>query len=252
MHSIRIAFGLAIALLASSALALEPLRLPPEMRRHQQVRTKDGTVLYTVTSIHRFAEKEAETIILVRDDAFIDLIFRGVISFEKQFVFHRLSDVRNETYVQRSYRSGLGAKTWSELRKLMHEQESARQAKVVLKIESNGGEWESSEEDRENSVLRRERVHNVRNSMTPSLLEVIERMRGTLFGTEAGNEIYIALAFELLYDVNEEAATSTNVSLTDESPDCAFDKSFGYPCTESQLARIKQAAQDAKPLRAYW
>lgn len=229
-----------------------PLRLPPEMRRHYRIHAKDGTLLYTVTTINRFSEQQAESIALVRDEALMDVAFRSVLSFEKQFFLHRISDLKDEAYVQQTFAMPLGVKTWSEMRELMSEHQSIRQAEVILKLETNGGRWEYAERERKEPVRMRELRHNIRSSMSPLLLEAIERMRGTLFGTEIGRDLYTSFETELLYDAADEPAASTEITLDDSAPDCAFDASFGYPCTKSQLARIDAAAKEGKQLRGYW
>lgn len=106
------------------------------------------------------------------------------------------------------------------------------------------------------SKLRREKdaaewFSTLRETLDPHFLESIERLRFGFFGNvESGGAMFYNGAGQwLLHGIcDEQPQTLARVGVP---PDCAFDKSFGHPCSDEQLATVEQAATDGVPLDHY-
>ena len=53
----------------------------------------------------------------------------------------------------------------------------------------------------------------------------------------------------VLYEPQDEP--QLRLEQVEQPPACDFDDSFGYPCSEAQLKRIKKAQESGKPLSSY-
>jgi hypothetical protein len=239
-------------LIGLPALAQEEKIRVAEMRQHTQIVAKSGAVLYTMTKINRFSEEKDETILLIRDEGYGELIVRDVMSYEKHFSSHRISDLENRAFLQHSFPMQLGAKSRSETLKLGRDPEAIVWPEVILKIETNGGVWERNEKELRDEANMRPFRREIRPTMNSFVLEALERMRGTLLGADPGDLGFQDFANLVLYGIDKEAVSPSDAKVVETVPDCAFDESFGYPCTESQLARIAKAADEGKKLHGYW
>jgi hypothetical protein len=74
-------------------------------------------------------------------------------------------------------------------------------------------------------------------------------MRGAVFAWIPGQTYYAALARYVVYQTSDEA--NLELEQVHTEPSCDFDKSFGYPCSKEQQARVKQAADAGKLLPSY-
>jgi hypothetical protein len=224
--------------------------LPPEIRRHWQVASR-GTVLYRFTTILKMTETKHETIVLVRDEGHGDFVIRDRWSFEDQTVVYRISTLDDRAFLQQSYKMPLSAKgrkrTMDEVRAttILTEGETT----AIIRIETNGGQWERSEDELKDDVALRRLRHDLRSTMNFPLLEMLERMRGTFFATEDGQQLYGTVARLVLYDAGS-ATTAADVQISEAQPTCDFDESFGFPCSETQLSKIEKATKEGK--RPVW
>lgn len=238
-----------VSAVAAPAKEADPVR---ELRHHMQVLAKDGTLLYHVTVIDLWSDAKDATTVLVRDEGLGDFVMRRIWTFESQTVTYRISDVSDKSFVQQSFRTPFASKNRKETLSEARENESVRQAGVIINIETNGGKWEGAETDWDEFIQMRRLRYDQRMTMNSSLLEALERMRGTFFTTEPGYLFLRQVARYILYDADSaEIAPSANVKVTEAEPHCEFDSSFGFPCSDAQLARIAKAAKDGKELRRY-
>jgi hypothetical protein len=134
----------------------------------------------------------------------------------------------------------------------LRESDQNRNLKMIsalLTVTTNGGEWRGADSDTKEWQRLREVRHLIRPTISFYLLEGIERMRGAIFGTVAGNAYYGMVAQYALYDTADDF--KLDLEELPHPPDCAFDKSFGYPCSEAQLTRIRKANESGKVLDHY-
>lgn len=236
--------SLAIPLLADSPVKRE---LPPEIRRHWEVAVKSGTVLYRFTTILKLTEAKSERVVLLRDEGHGDFVIMHRWSFEDQTVVYRLSTLDDRAFLQRSYTMPLSAKnrtrTMEEARATTILTQDG--VPVILKVETNGGQWEGHEDDLKDKVALRRLRHELRSTMNGSVLETLERMRGTFFAAEPGTLLYDNVGMLVLYDAGA-ATTAVDVEIEEVQPSCDFDDSFGFPCSDAQTARIAKAAKEGK------
>jgi hypothetical protein len=239
-------------LLAADGASTPKIDKPAERREHFQVSTKAGDLLYHGTVITRISEKLDEKIVLVRDEGFMDLIFRQTSDYETQTDMQRVSDVAGRAFVQHSWRNHLTATTRTDALAEVRENEALLMAPVIVNIETNGGKWEDMEANADDIVAQRRLRHEQRITMSQSLLEALERMRGTFFATRPGQTFLTLLVRHLLYEGDREMhRESSAVVVSNAAPHCDFDKAFGFACTDAQLKRIARAEKDGKLLTSY-
>lgn len=90
----------------------------------------------------------------------------------------------------------------------------------------------------------------LRSSLSPSLLESLERLRGGALHTSALMG-YTAVLLDFLYHGPVAGEGSATLTQTSVPPDCRFDADMGHPCDEAQAKRVKEAAQAGQVLLAY-
>jgi hypothetical protein len=231
-----------------------------EFRKHFEVVDGTGAVLYTVSAIVRFSEASAEDYVLVRDEGYGDYVLRNVWTFKDQISNFRISDVKDRVFLQVTYKFPFASKTRSATLEEGHRFPHVTDAGVPARIETNGGRWDGAEHDWDEGARLRAFRHQLRQTVDFSLIEAIDRMRGTLFTTDAASTFYFPLCKYAVYDDvdpaestttgNDEGAAST-VKTRDRAPDCDFDAHFGFKCSEKQLALVKRAAKEEKALVSY-
>jgi len=214
-----------------------------ERREHYVLRDAEGYVHYEITELSRISDDVNEGVVLVRDPDHGSFLLTNRLSWADGQASHSLTDVRQKDYIRVSFGSTSRARTVKE-----YIAEGGLLAPLVLTLTTNGGEWKGLETEwKEWSKLRTLR-HSVRRTVPFYLLEALERMRGGALGASAGP--YIDLIGQLvLYEPQDEP--QLRLEQVEQPPACDFDDSFGYPCSEAQLKRIKKAQESGKPLSSY-
>lgn len=223
---------------------------PSEIRRHFGITGPTGNVLYEVTEIIRVSDTVDSSYLLVRDEGHNDLVMRNAWTFADQKVVSRISDVKDRTFVQVSYTMPFQSKTRLKTLEEARTNRQLQQLPSILRFETNGGEWAGVETDWDEHVQIRRLRHDMRQTIDFSLLESIERMRGTLLSTPDGEKFFPLLVRFIVYDSGTDSAQE-GLKTRDEKPDCGFDASFGYPCSEKQKERVAKAAKSDTLLKRY-
>lgn len=96
----------------------------------------------------------------------------------------------------------------------------------------------------------RELRYSIRQTVPPFLLEGIERMRGTVFAMDTADIFYEAVGRYVVYESEADAMPPELQEVT-LPPSCAYDKSFGYPCSAEQEKKIEAAAEAGESLSTY-
>jgi hypothetical protein len=221
-----------------------------EYRKHFQVVDGGGAVLYVATEVIRYSEASNENYVLASDQGHGDFVLRKIWTFKDQVSALRVSDIKDRTYIQASYKYPFSSTTRTATLEEGRRNPQIMEVGTLVRIETNGGRWDGTEHDWDDGIRLRDFRHQLRQTIDFSLLEAVERMRGTLFATEIASWFYSPLCKYAVYDANDEGGAST-VKVREIAPDCAFDAHFGFECSEKQLARVKKAAKEEKILTAY-
>jgi hypothetical protein len=223
---------------------------PPEYRRHFVLRdSPDGTDYYRVTSIVRITDEAMAEFVLIDDLQHGTFLLEHHTSFPDDSTSYTIWDAKKKEFARASFDMPYMAKTWKGVRDESRRNPALYTATALLTIQTNGGEWLTSETEWKDWARMRDLRRAIRQTVPFFLLEAVERMRGTIFATSVGTGYYDVIGRYLVY----QPADTTPAELQEfaAAPDCAFDKSFGYPCTDAQLARIKGAAETGKSLPLY-
>jgi hypothetical protein len=250
MRTVRCLLRIAWLLLVPSLLLGDENR-QSDFRRHFEVIGPAGDVLYEVTEIIRLADDTHSSFMLVRDTGHGDFVMRNVWTFENQVAITRISDLKDRAFVQMAATMPFQSKTRLETMAEAKGNPWYAEVPLVVKMETNGGRWDSLETDiKESQMLRRIR-HDLRRTVDFFLPEAIERMRDSLFGIAEGEPYLAMLARYVIYDVGSEDASQVGIKTGDAIPNCGFDQSFGFPCTEKQKERVAKAAKSGIPVPRY-
>jgi hypothetical protein len=241
---------LASILQAPSTLMADEKR-PADVRRHFQVIGPSDDILYEATEIVRLSDDTDAMFMLIRDTGHGDFVMRRIWTFENQAVVTRISDLKDRTFVQTTATMPFQSKTRLETLAEARRNPRHTDVPVVFKMETNGGRWDAVETDlQETTVLRRIR-HDLRQTIDFFLLEAIERMRGSFLGVAEGEVYFPMLARYAIYDVDSEDTEKAGIKTRDAMPNCSFDQSFGFPCSEKQKERADKAIKSGKPVPRY-
>jgi hypothetical protein len=223
-----------------------------EIRNHFRVGGADGANLYVITEIIRLSDDLNESHLLIRDEGHGDFVMKSVWAFQTQEITHRLSDLKDRNFVQSTSKMPFTSKTRVETLAEARQNPMLVDTPAAVRIETNGGVWEGIHTDWDEYGRLRQFRHDLRQTIDPFLLEAMERMRGTVFTGVSGlpDAFYARVARFVVYDQRSDE-TPVSVKQAELTPDCQFDESFGYPCSEKQLERVRQAAKEGTSLSNY-
>lgn len=248
-------YALTIFLLAfTSSLANAEMKKAPvtEYRRHFQFLDLEKVPYYEATVVVRMSEERDEEFVLIHDQGHGDYILSKVWTFSDQLTTSRLSDIKGRTFIQVSYKLPLTGSTRTETLAEARKNPDIMNVPSVVTLETNGGQWEGLDRDWQSAARLRDFRRQVRQTVDLSLIETMERMRGTLFATDEGSFFYTTVCRFALYDIDTgDAEPPATVEGTHAAPDCGFDKRFGFPCSEKQFARVAKAASEQQLLDRY-
>ena len=220
-----------------------------EIRRHFTLDGPDKAVLYEVTEIIRLSDTFDENTLLVHDRDHGQFLMEARTQYSDQIVTYAITDVKRKAFVRSSFRTPFTSRTRVETLQEARRSPQVMSAPAIVTVTTNGGDWASIGTDlNEWSTLRRLR-HQIRPTTDPFILEALERMRGSVLALPFGSTFYTMVAIYVLYDAKDPVTVS--VRQHDQPPACDFDKSFGYPCSEAQLAMIKKLAEEGSSRTRY-
>jgi len=250
--------ALLLTAICATSIGAETSQSPvTEFRRHFRLVDRDKAPYYEATVVVRTSEEKDEKYVLIRDEGHGDFILSGVWTFGDQRSISRLSDVKGRTYLQATYQYALTSKKRTDSLAEGQANPALLDVPAIFTLETNGGRWEGLHRDWDSAARLRDFRRQVRQTVDFSLLEAIERMRNTMFSTEEGSFFHAMVCKFALYELGMEnddgngEATSAAAQEEASAPDCDFDKRFGFPCTEKQLARVRKAADEQRLLDRY-
>lgn len=106
-----------------------------------------------------------------------------------------------------------------------------------LEIATNGGLLRVADAEFKLQA-RLQTTRRLRQMIRPDLLETIERASTSILATEFADLIRAEISDFVLYRTD---CAGSAPSVSNALPDCAFDEAFGFPCSNEQSARAKEA-----------
>ena len=225
---------------------------PKTVRSHFAMSDSNGNLLYVLTSVLEVSDAgDSNTLLVldkVTDDRYV-MIRNFDIQNHRSIV--KIRDVAGKKFVSRSYALPSAAKTRTELAaELRSNPVLFEVADPVLTLETPSFTYTARASELVSTQSYGRWLSDLRQSLDPAFLEGLERMRAHLFGWQTGHTIYDTLA-RYLFHGTCDASSAAPIEAIPEFPDCAFDKAFGYPCTEKQLQRIDRAKDEKRDVPMY-
>jgi len=238
-----------VALSATIAVLGEEAPKPREVRRHFELVDKQGRVYYEATALNESSQPLARSRVLLRDVTYGDFVVSWTRSFVNQTTVLVFTDKDGKSFVRLTFKWAYTSKTRDETLSEAHRHPELQDAPVIAILETNGGKWEAVETEWQGTSRLHELRTEVRRSMDFTLLEGLERMRSMALGAQDIDPIAKMVTTYIVHGAEGEVM----VSLVDTTvaPDCDFDKSFGVPCSDRQLERIKKAVEQHRQLEEY-
>jgi len=246
----RGALVVALLLPAFAGRAEDASRQPVEWRSHVTVSDARGNVLYVLTDMHRVDDAGGSTEVLVLDKVTDQrFLMTRKYDIENHRSLMQISDVAGKKYFRFWYLLPTAAKTRDEFAAELEANPRVFDvADPMMTLETPGSSHTVRESELSSAVTEGRWVSDLRESLDPAFLEGLERMRGSVFGIEIGQLFYSTLAKFLFHG---GCPPSSDAKVVEEFPDCAFDKSFGFPCSDRQIERIKKAGEEKQTLVRY-
>jgi hypothetical protein len=223
---------------------------PREVRHHFLLRhAGDKVEHYRATNIVRITDDVQQNVLLLHDLEHGRLILEDRHLFASQDASYSISDEKRAETVEVSFKTPYTASTRKDTEEEDRVNPGIKNTSALLTITTNGGEWRSSDSEWTDWRRIRELRYSIRRTLSPFLLEAVERMRGTVFATDQGEMYYFVVGRYLVYQDKDDVPLALEaVTLP---PGCEFDESFGYPCSAEQQKRIRDAVQKGKVLPRY-
>jgi hypothetical protein len=218
-------------------------------RRHFQLVDKQGFLYYQATVINESSQELGRNRVLLHDVNYGDFVISRLRSYAEQTTTLTFSDKVGKAYARLKFKWPYTSKTLDDTLKEARRHPELENAPVIAILETNGGKWEAVETEWRGIQRLRELRTDVRRSMDFTLLEAIERMRSMALGIPDIEPVAKMITTYIVHGTEGEIM----VTLVDSTmaPDCEFDKSFGVPCSDRQLERIKKANEEHRQLEEY-
>ena len=232
------------------ALAWRAAGASPETRQHFALKAESFGLSYSITKIVQTPnETEDRDIYLIEDRVSGD---RLVVTDRRDFlnqtreveVVDTDSKEKVISIIQFPYKSATRIDTLEEMR-------AERKAGIPLKnlpitIEMNGVSVTAGN-DEWTSDKARDHRSKIRRAASNTFMERLERLRPIL---GARGELGTVCRFLIALILNHEACRGP-VTFEPAKPDCQFDASFRYGCSEAQKRRVAAAKSGDKVLTTY-
>jgi hypothetical protein len=214
-----------------------------ELRRHYHVVSPGGQPLGRLTHVQQLIADTADRdLYLYVSDGDDSLVVEQVSSYEKQRVETTIRTIKGDAWLKASWIQPLAGTTRSEVLEQGRHYFSSQLwdlVRVEVEITTNGGSWTLDEKVRGFELAAR-----LRPAIRFDLLEMIERAADSLFATELTPIARAALVNRVIY---RPPCEGYEAAARHALPDCAFDKRFGFPCSDEQLKRAARALAAEQP-----
>jgi hypothetical protein len=226
-----------------------PSEVGKEFRRHFAAVTKKGAELYKLTVITELRKAEARHFVLIRDSNGHDYLLSHVWDYSRQESLYELRDPGRKIFVRTTYAYPYKSRTREET--LAEGKAHPELAKdLSLTIETPGTIRTAKESEWRDQEVAREWRSQIRESLDPDFLEALERMRGGLFHGEPTMDMFCSIVMQFVLH-GADCENTDFLELHTAPPDCLFDASFGYACSDRQKERVANGESEKKLLDTY-
>ena len=221
-----------------------PANADVETRTRLNVVSADKRVQYEMVEVIRVGDTEEANVVLVRDTATGDrFVLQRLKSYTNRISTWKISDPKGESSIQASFALPFTKTTRREALQEARDNPLLMTLPTVVTIETNGGTWSNLHTAWDEWSELRQLRHDIRRATSFYILEGIERMRDSVFPQPAAQGFYHIVGRFVIYDTDKEDAGLQSVRAM---PNCDFDRSFGWPCTEAQQKRIRKARESGQ------
>lgn len=219
-----------------------------ETRTHYVLTDAAGAPVGHATKISRVAEAWDRYLVLFRSSDGDEVVLEQGIDFAAKKFEVVIRDVRGDDWIKLWMLVPYAGDTRSTaLRGVDQNLKLYETMSDYVTFETNGGEWGGFEKDWVGKEKRRFTIQ-LRQAVPFRLLDLIERTRGTVYAAEKVGVGSNTLLGYLLY---ERDCASKPPVVHAAIPDCGFDKSFGFPCSERQQENVAKAVEAQHALKRY-
>lgn len=221
-----------------------------EWRKHWEALDPKTGIAYEMTEITMLPDESQDIMYVLLEDSVSGdrLIIRHTMDYFKHEASMEVTDVQTKEWFRASiplpYKSISRREVVAELKA----NPALRQQSVdSITISCNGVEATASEADWL-SYKTRELRSNVRRAASALFLERLERLRVVVTPDSPLHHLCTSVLRYVLY--NERCATPV-VRTTTAPPNCDFDGSFKFSCSQKQKEKIARALKDNQKLDTY-
>lgn len=239
----------AMSLLAQTPVAEPGASSPPEIRRHLTAVSPGGVDDFGITQIQRLSEKDDLTIALIRTVTGDELVAKHEWNYETQVAYTEIRDIRSNEFLRVTSKYTYATKTRTATLEQVSKSPQTMTPDVPFEITGPGTSRLSGIESHwRDPATAREWRSRVRQMISPMFLEELEIVDSSgLFSEPALPALHETLMQYVLYRTSCDSMA--NLHVDPAVPNCDFDKSFGYPCSEVQEKRVSAAKAARTPQR---
>lgn len=226
-----------------------------ERRHHFVARDHAGNVYFEGTEIVNMSGTVFENNVLLRDHSLgRGVHFRSFSDYESKEVIYSLTEAAGGSFLRVEFSLPYNAKTFSGVSKEARENPAAYEvAEAHVTFVTNSVRRTILESALTDRAVTWSLRSELRASLSPGLLETLERLREGMLGSSAVSGFHHILLTHLYWGMPppEGQASTDALEVVPAPPDCRYDADMGKPCNERQLRKIAEAAKEGKILAAY-
>jgi hypothetical protein len=246
----RFLWSLLLVVLTSAAGAQTPTEEHPvrEMRKHLTLQSRDSTNAFTVTVVDLASEVMDSVKILIQDPKSGRFLLSWDRDFVRQTSIREIREVGGTEFVRYTLFLPFTARTRTAT------QEQARTHPELMNDKNGRFELSTAGNSSisgtvdfwKDAETAREWRTRARAMLSPPFLDWIETMETAgLFRQPSLVDLDSILMPLLLY--RTDCASTPEYVVTTLVPDCAFDKKFGFECSDKQKERAEKYAAETPP-----
>jgi hypothetical protein len=217
-----------------------------ELRRHYRLIGSDPGSDYVATTITQAAEDHSKTTTLLRSTAGKLFVFSYDRDYRKQVAVHEIridrEFIRFKFFLPWTATTQAG--TIEEGQK--HPELLDAPTRFEFSVAGGGTFAGSSLAGWEDPRSQREWRSHLRSMLAPQFLEAVETMQSEGFFVTSLGSGHAELVRWILYRV--ECDATSDLKVEPATPDCDFDSSAGFDCSEKQKVREEKATSTKPPL----
>lgn len=234
-----------MSLIAGAVSAEETYK---EVRTHYVLQGASGTAVGEATKIYRFSDSWDRMFVVYRSAGGDELVIEQGIDFESKVFDLAIRDIKREDWIAAHWKVPYAGNTRAEGLKSVDQNMKLYEAMTgFVTFETNSGSWDGFEKDWTGDA-KVALTKQLRRGTRFELLEKLERTRA-LFGVD---DLAIGADYILTYLMYERGCEAPGPTLRVEIPDCDFDRSLGFACSEKQLAKATRGVTaEGNPIKRY-